>query len=64
MENIEDMLARLQAPSGLGGLALAGTVANFNQKFSEKVTQWGGQVSQCIRKSASVCFSSQVSRSQ
>lgn len=52
VENIEDMLARLQAPSGLAGLALSGTVANLNQMLSEKVNQWGGQVSQCIRKSA------------
>ncbi|KAL8453890.1 hypothetical protein Emed_000601 [Eimeria media] len=44
VENIEDMLERLQAPSGFGGLALAGTVANLNQMVTEQVNKWGGQL--------------------
>ncbi|OEH74345.1 chromosome condensation regulator related protein [Cyclospora cayetanensis] len=48
VENIEDMLARLQASSGFGGLALAGTVANLNQMVTEQVNKWGGQIASMV----------------
>ncbi|KAL8272879.1 hypothetical protein Esti_003188 [Eimeria stiedai] len=48
VENIEDMLERLQAPSGFGGFALAGTVANLNQMVTEQVNKWGGQLASIV----------------
>ncbi|KAL8432533.1 hypothetical protein ACSSS7_004530 [Eimeria intestinalis] len=48
VENIEDMLERLRAPSGIGGLALAGTVANLNQMVTEQVNKWGGQLASLV----------------
>lgn len=44
VENVEDMLARLKAPSTLGGMALAGTVASLNHMVTTQLSTWGGQV--------------------
>ncbi|KAL8429118.1 hypothetical protein Efla_003171 [Eimeria flavescens] len=48
VENIEDMLERLQGTSGFGGLALAGTVANLNQIVTEQVNKWSGQLASVV----------------
>ncbi|KAL8445947.1 hypothetical protein Emag_004912 [Eimeria magna] len=56
VENIEDMLERLQGPSGFGGLALAGTVANLNQMVTEQVNKWGGQSTGCPQAEPRLVF--------
>ncbi|CDJ42522.1 Chromosome condensation regulator protein, related [Eimeria tenella] len=48
VENVEDMLARLKAPSTLGGMALAGTVASLNHMVTTQLSTWGGQLASMV----------------
>lgn len=45
IENIEDMLSRLQQPNGFGHIAVSDALSSFNELLAGQVRSWGGQVS-------------------
>ncbi|CDJ61371.1 hypothetical protein, conserved [Eimeria maxima] len=48
IENIEDMLSRLQQPNGFGHIAVSDALSSFNELLAGQVRSWGGQLSSLL----------------
>ncbi|CDI83719.1 hypothetical protein EAH_00042440, partial [Eimeria acervulina] len=62
IENIEDMLIRLQQPNAFGSVAVSDALANLNQLLHGQVRSWGDQLASLLEGVLSSGPTSQMNR--